>query len=107
MNKIEKLVREDGSICQSWEDNRSEVQDFYRALYMSQGYRSMEELLNLIPTRVTPEMNENFDKLFTPDEVRVALFQMAPSKARGVMVFRRGFFSGTGIYLKEILCQQY
>ena len=38
-------------------------------------------------------MNAHLDKPFTAEEVRVALFQMAPSKAPGVDGFTAGFFS--------------
>lgn len=52
----------------------------------------MDELLNLVPQRATPLMNEFFEKPFTADEVRTTLFQMAPSKAPGVDGFTAGFF---------------
>jgi hypothetical protein len=52
----------------------------------------MSELLNLVPTRVTSEMNSLLDKPFEPGDVRAALFQTAPSKAPGVDGFTAGFF---------------
>lgn len=41
----------------------------------------MDNLLQFVPERVTPEMNAIFGKLFDAAEVKAALFQMAPSKA--------------------------
>jgi hypothetical protein len=74
------------------EENKNEIFEFYSSLYTSQGFRPMEELLDLVPVRVTEEMNGDFDKMYTAEEVRVALFQMAPSKAPGVDGFTARFF---------------
>jgi hypothetical protein len=95
MNKIENLERADGTKCATWEENCEEIQGFYQSLYLSQGYKPMEELLDIVPTRVTTPMNEAFDKEYTPEDVKVALFQMAPSKAPGVDGFTAGFFPAT------------
>jgi hypothetical protein len=37
-------------------------------------------------------MNADFDKSYTAEEVKAALFHMAPSKAPGVDGFTAGFF---------------
>lgn len=52
----------------------------------------MDELLACVPIRVNDAMNVELDKNFTEEEVRAALFQMAPSKAPGVDGFMAGFF---------------
>jgi hypothetical protein len=92
INRIAGLRRQDGSVCDSEVEDKLEVQAFYQTLYTSQGYNDMSELLNLVPTRVTSEMNSLLDKPFEAEEVRAALFQMAPSKAPGVDGFTAGFF---------------
>jgi hypothetical protein len=51
----------------------------------------MHELLDIVPTRVTAEMNLELDKQYTVEEVQVELFQMASSKAPGVDGFTAGF----------------
>jgi hypothetical protein len=76
----------------SWEDNCAEVQGFYQNLYTSHGYRHMHELIDLVPVKVSNEMNEDLTRAFTADEVSKALFQMAPSKAPGIDGFTAGFF---------------
>jgi hypothetical protein len=73
-------------------EDKEEVQAFYKDLYTSQGFNDMSELLDIVPRRVTPEMNSLLDKPFEPDEIKMALFQMAPSKAPGVDGFTAGFF---------------
>jgi hypothetical protein len=91
-NKIVELERVDGTKCMTWQDNCEEIQGFYQNLYTSQGFRPMDDLLDIVPTRVTTEMNLDLDKPYTAEEVKVALFQMAPSKAPGVDGFMAGFF---------------
>ena len=51
----------------------------------------MEELLDLVPTRVSDQMNVDLDNMFSAEEMRTTLFQMAPSKAPGVDGFTVGF----------------
>ena len=41
----------------------------------------MESLLQLVQRKVTPHMNESLTCPYTADEVRLALFQMHPSKS--------------------------
>jgi predicted XRE-type DNA-binding protein len=74
------------------EENHSEVHNFYQALYHSQGFREMDELLDVVQPKVSDLMNEDLDKLYTEEEVKSALFQMAPLKALGVDGFTVGFF---------------
>ena len=52
----------------------------------------MEDLLELVPSRVTDRMNYELQKPYTVEEVKRPLFQMAPSKAPGVDGFTTGFF---------------
>jgi hypothetical protein len=101
INKIENLQRDDGSSCVTWEDNCMEVQGFYQNLYMSQGYRQMNDLIDLVPVRVSDAMNEGLDKTYTEEEVRCALFQMAPSKAPGIDGFTAGFFQRHWLVVKD------
>jgi hypothetical protein len=92
MNKITELERSDGRKCSTWEESCEEIQEFFQTIYLSQGFRSMDDLLGLVPTRVSPAMNETFEKPYTAEEVRYVLFQMAQSKVPGVDDFTVGFF---------------
>ena len=92
MNRIVGLKRLDGSVCVDSEEDKVEVQEFYQQLYTSQGFQNMDGLLQFVPERVTPIMNDDLQRPFEAAEVRTALFQMAPSKAPGVDGFTAGFF---------------
>uniref|UniRef100_A0A0A9AL10 Uncharacterized protein n=1 Tax=Arundo donax TaxID=35708 RepID=A0A0A9AL10_ARUDO len=55
----------------------------------------MSTLIDLVPKKVTSEMNEILEKEFTEEEIHDALFQMDPSKSLGIDGFIVGFFSET------------
>jgi hypothetical protein len=74
VNRIESPERADGSKCGSVEDNHIEVQNFYQALYNSQGFREMDELLNFVQPEVSQQMNDGMDAVYTEDEIKTALF---------------------------------
>jgi hypothetical protein len=61
----------------------------------------MEELIDLVPVRVTDEMNGVLDQEYNAEDVRAALFQMAPSKAPGIDGFTAGFFQRHWSVLKD------
>jgi predicted RNA binding protein with dsRBD fold (UPF0201 family) len=92
INKIANLRRLDGSVCVNEVGDKCEVQAFYQNLYTSQGFSDLGELLDFVPEKVSMGMNELLTNPFSAEEVREALFQMAPSKAPGVDGFTAGFF---------------
>ena len=68
------------------------MQTFYQNLYRSQGFDDSSYLLSHVLPRVTQAMNDELNKPYTGEEVKLALFQMAPSKAPGVDGFTAGFY---------------
>lgn len=92
MNKILGLRRSDGSVCATENEDKAEVQAFYQNLYQSQGFADASHLLSHVPVKVNEAMNSELTKPYTAAEVKVALFQMAPSKAPGVDGFTTGFY---------------
>ena len=57
--------------------------DYFDTLFHAGTGDQMEECLDVVPNMVTEEMYEVFSGEFTVDEVKVALFQMGPTKAPG------------------------
>jgi len=57
------------------------ISSFYKELYTSEGTEDMASVLNTMPTKVTPDMNDQLLAPFTEKEVKEALFQMFPTKA--------------------------
>ena len=92
MNKNRELRRAYDTVCASGDEDKVDVQTFYQQLYESQGFTNPQFLLSHVPVRVSQAMNTNLSKPYTPEEVKMALFQIAPSKAPGVDGFTAGFY---------------
>lgn len=56
------------------------VSNFYKDLYTSEGVLNMEAVLDHVPAKVTNHMNDILCVSYKEEEVRVALFQMFPTK---------------------------
>jgi hypothetical protein len=97
INKIEFLEKADGSTCESMEENHAEVQGFYQALYNSQGFKEMSELLDFVQPRITPLMNEGMDAIYTAEEVRTASRWLHQRRQEWKDI-RLDSFRGTGIF---------
>ena len=57
--------------------------DYFHTLFHVKAGDQMEECLNAVHTRVTEDMKVVLSSELTADEVRMALFQMGPTKALG------------------------
>lgn len=82
-NTITGLTSSDGS----WQTDPNEVSSiickFYENLFSICGGEEVDAVIDVVKPKVNEEMNMKLLSPFTRDEVRVALFQMHPSKAPG------------------------
>ncbi|KAL5575991.1 hypothetical protein UlMin_017690 [Ulmus minor] len=62
-------------------------------------------VLDTIDRKVTPQLNEQLDQVFGPDDVKEAVFQMAPTKSPGAdgmsTIFYQSFWSVVGEEVTE------
>lgn len=72
---------------------------FYKMLYTSKRAENMEAVLNIVPSKVTSQMNDNLIATFKEQEtkdalfvVKNALFHMFPTKAPGPNRYPAHFF---------------
>ena len=82
-NQIKELQRPDEQTTSDLLEMEGLTNDFFQHLYTSEGVNNMHQVLDTVPTRVTPEMNAMLNALYSQEEVKPALFQMFPLKAPG------------------------
>jgi hypothetical protein len=92
VNRISVLRREDGSLATSQEELETEAMEFYSRLFTRQEVLDPGPILDCVPVRVTPLMNDSLMKPFTAKEVRDAVFMMGASKAPGPDGLTAGFY---------------
>jgi hypothetical protein len=91
-NRILELTKADGSVTRDEAAMGLEANGFYQNLYTSEGVSNMEEVLSSVPRRVDMAINSKLDAPFTCEEVKMALFEMYPTKAPGPDGFPAHFF---------------
>jgi hypothetical protein len=79
-NKITSLKRSDGQVTEDAQEIGSLATNFYKSLFSSEGVSDTERVLQTVPIKVTPEMNDMLLTPFDSNEVKEALFQMFPIK---------------------------
>lgn len=89
---IKALQRTGGELTEDMTEMQQLALDFYRNLYTSEGVQGVEEVLEHVPAKVTPAMNEILMAPYEEKEVKTALFQMFPTKAPGPDGFPAHFF---------------
>jgi hypothetical protein len=103
-NKIDMLLREDGSRCETQGEIKGMIHNFYENLFTSEMCASSDAVLNAIPPKVTAKMNDDLCKPYTDEEIGAALFQMGPTKAPGPDGFPALFYQTHWDFFKEEIC---
>jgi carbamoylphosphate synthase small subunit len=70
-----------------WKSTQGEIAniatEYFQHMFTSSSPSEIAEVVQLVDKVVTPELNADLLLPFSPDEVKMALFQMHPSKAPG------------------------
>jgi hypothetical protein len=91
-NQILKIADAAGITLESPEDIKVDFVNYFTNLFIAGTIGNMEECLQPIIPKVTETMNKELLKIFTNEEVSLALKQMAPLKAPGPDGLLAGFF---------------
>ena len=57
--------------------------NYFESIYSSDGSNQMEECLDMVHYKVTTDMLETLSRDYSAEEIKVAVFQMGPTKALG------------------------
>ena len=82
-NHISGIQNAYGQWVEELEEVVEVATDYFNNLFSVGKADQMEECLNTVPIKVTDNMQEVLLGEFTAEEVKVALFQMGPTKALG------------------------
>lgn len=77
------------------------TRDFFQNLYEKEGNVDPHDILELVNTRVTEDMNNNLTKPFTAKEINDSLFQIGPLKAPGPDGFPARFYQKNWDVLRD------
>ncbi|XP_030944700.1 uncharacterized protein LOC115969235 [Quercus lobata] len=80
-NRISGIQNAHGQWVEELEEVVEVAADYFDNLFSAGAADQMEECLNAIPNKVTDNMQEVLLGEFTAEEIKVALFQMGPTKA--------------------------
>ncbi|KAG7583573.1 hypothetical protein ISN44_As08g030850 [Arabidopsis suecica] len=91
-NRITSIEDEAGNIMRTEKEIQNTIHSYFTNLYSSSGSDQLEEVLQHIQPRVTPNMNQQLTVPVTEEEIFKALSQMNVDKAPGPDGLNAGFF---------------
>jgi hypothetical protein len=103
-NQIEKITDEANVTWESLEDIKVAFVHYFSNLFTAGHIENLEECIQGLCLKVTEAMNEELLKVFTSNEVELALKQMAPLKAPGPNGLPAGFFQNHWESMGEEIC---
>lgn len=103
------LVERENRICSLCDESKQVVYDdnkmativrsFFQRLFASNSASEMSHVLSGITPCITDEINQKLDAPYTKEEVVMALRELEPLKASGMMVCQYYFFKSIGMWL--------
>ena len=82
-NLIQGIMDPQGKWLEELEDVARVVVQYFNDLFSSGPFARIDECLEVVPQKVTIDMQQALSCDFTVDEIEAALFQMGPTKALG------------------------
>jgi ribonuclease HI len=105
VNKIEKIIDEDGREWKKQHEIGEAFANFFQQLFSASNVNGVENCVAGLEARVTEDMNTSLLRNFTMVEVETALSQMHPLKSPGPDGFSACFYQNAWPTVKEEVCQ--
>ena len=81
-NRIQEIKNMDGNWVEEKEDIVEVAINYFDSLFSADACSQMDECLNTVLHKVTPDMQHILSSEFTADEIKIALFQMELTKGK-------------------------
>jgi exonuclease III len=91
-NRIHNILDAEERMCDTEEEVQMGFINYFSSLFTTVDAGDMGPCLQHMERRVSDDMNQELLKPFSEDDIRTALFQMAPLKAPGPDGFPAGFY---------------
>ncbi|KAL5551962.1 hypothetical protein UlMin_002138 [Ulmus minor] len=84
-NSISGLLDENGEWCENEEGLALIIESYFKSLFTSSSpyATNYDRVLDTIEPKITPQLNRQLERDFEAEDVRIAVFQMAPTKSPG------------------------
>ncbi|KAL5567922.1 hypothetical protein UlMin_024497 [Ulmus minor] len=84
-NSISGLLDENGEWCEKEEGLALIIESYFKSLFTSSSpsATNYDRVLDTIEPKITPQLNRQLERDFEAEDVRTAVFQMAPTKSPG------------------------
>lgn len=85
INDISGLIGSDGQLKVDQQDVSTIVNDYFSGIFKSHNPSTdeIDDVINVMESRVDPAVNQELRRVFTPDEVKQALYDMFTLKSPG------------------------
>ena len=91
-NHIKRIKNSEGDWVEEEEDIVMVAVDYFDNLFTAGTCSKIDDCLNTVPYKLTPEMQQELTFDFTAEEIKAALFQIGPTKAPGLDGMNALFF---------------
>ena len=91
-NHIKRIKNSEGDWVEEEEDIVMVAVDYFDNLFTAGTCSQIDDCLNTVPYKLTPEMQQELTFDFTAEEIKAALFQIGPTKAPGLDGMNALFF---------------
>ncbi|GLT72801.1 hypothetical protein SLA2020_447050 [Shorea laevis] len=104
-NRINEILNETGVSCTNSSEISCAFLEYFHSLFSSSGPDTVDECLDVLQERVTPEMNAQLSSRYSREEICTAISQMCPYTSPGPDGFPSCFYQKYWPLIGSEVCQ--